>query len=548
MLNMNKLFKHLLLLLILQIIILTNTYSQVDNSAITGASKKSKDTSAIEKSGLLMQESFGFLEKEIDPLKYIVGPNDLFLITIMDLKPIEFEAYISPEGLAVMPGFGTVDVKGLNLRDAKDKMLEQISQYKKGDDVYIALLQVRKFKVSLSGEVPKPLIVTATAVDRVSEVIDRALGMNFEASVRRIRLFRDGKYLQNVDLVKFYMTGNNEANPYVLGGDHIIIPPSNENEIIEIQGEVNSPGEFEFVEGDSLSTLIKIAQGFKNTADLKSVELVRTDLFGNTESFSLDLSDSEDIIRQESSITNDISLKPGDRIYVRKLEDIEDLYYAVITGEVKRPGKFAIEENKVRVSDLLERAGGFTDNASLEASQLIRQQELERKDPELERLKALSITEMSQAEKRYFQTKSRERKGVAAIDFNKIIDDISSNDNIYIQNMDSIHVPRKKDFINVQGRVNNPGIIPFKEGENYEYYISLAGGYGYRADEDETFVTKSKGEYFLAKNEDYILEPGDVILIPPKEELSFMEIFTTSLTIITQIFTIAGVIFSLVRL
>jgi membrane-associated protease RseP (regulator of RpoE activity) len=61
-------------------------------------------------------------------------------------------------------------------------------------------------------------------------------------------------------------------------------------------------------------------------------------------------------------------------------------------------------------------------------------------------------------------------------------------------------------------------------------------------------VTKSKGEQFLAEDYNYSLEPGDTILVPPEEEVTFFEIFTTALTIAAQLVTVVGVIITLVRL
>ena len=60
--------------------------------------------------------------------------------------------------------------------------------------------------------------------------------------------------------------------------------------------------------------------------------------------------------------------------------------YLKILGEVKHPGKYTIELGKTRISDIIERAGGFTDNAYKSASILIRQKELDREDLELKRL------------------------------------------------------------------------------------------------------------------------------------------------------------------
>ena len=70
-----------------------------------------------------------------------------------------------------------------------------------------------------------PSIVAATHVDRVSEVIEKAGGFEEDASMRNIQILREGEAgIINVDLRKFFATGRKEYNPYVLGGDVIMVP------------------------------------------------------------------------------------------------------------------------------------------------------------------------------------------------------------------------------------------------------------------------------------------------------------------------------------
>lgn len=163
----------------------------------------------------------------------------------------------------------------------------------------------------------------------------------------------------------------------------------------------------------------------------------------------------------------------------------------------------------------------------------------------MDRLYRTPATEMSEFEQRYFQSRVREKRGSMALNWSKAISDPYSDQNITLFNKDSIIVPTKKNYINVQGRVNNPGYIVFKEGWTYLDYINQAGGFGYRADENETFIAKSKGEIFLAKDMKYVLEPGDVILVPPEKEISFTEVFKDVITTIAQLATILGVIFTI---
>jgi protein involved in polysaccharide export with SLBB domain len=166
----------------------------------------------------------------------------------------------------------------------------------------------------------------------------------------------------------------------------------------------------------------------------------------------------------------------------------------------------------------------------------------------MERLRRIPMSEMSQNERRYFEARVAEQRGVMAINFKHILEDKNSSENILIFNKDSIYVPKKRDFVNVQGRVNNPGMITYNPSFTYLDYIKQAGGFGFRADDDETFIVKSKGQQFLAKKMNYEIESGDYILVPPEPEITFFEIFTTSLTIATQLMTIFGVVFTIINL
>ena len=225
----------------------------------------------------------------------------------------------------------------------------------------------------------KSCVVPATAVDRVSDVVERAGGLKDSASVRKIILLRDdGKHRQLIDLLKFYLLGDNKSNPCLSGGDKIIIPLVSERQIISIQGDVLSPCEIEFVEGDSLSTLLRFGLGFAESALLDSVEYVQWTPTGLNTTI-LDLTKWRNIILSNENPENDFPLNIGDRIYVRTKADWQKIHYAVILGEVNYPGRYSIEKDVDKVSDLIRRAGGFTKDADISNVEFIRQAELKRK-------------------------------------------------------------------------------------------------------------------------------------------------------------------------
>lgn len=527
---------------------LTTVFAQVENFEISGAKPGFVDTLALQTSQKIVKESMGILEKEIDPDKYLLGPGDILNIAIISAKTRQLQVAISPDGRLMIPDVGVINLKGLTLSQGEKAIKDKIAKTFKTNEIHIILEDVRKFKVSLSGAVKKSGIVTATAVDRVSEIVEKTGGITPDGSVRRIQLHRDNNTTPiNVDLLKYYKIGNDEANPYVLGGDRIIVPNINEKHTIAIRGDVPFPGEYEFVPGDSLSTLIRIANGFFESSYLDSVELVRFNEAQNVNRYYLDLNSWRNSINSFKRLEGDFPLLSGDRVYIRKRPDIKNPNEVIIQGEIMLPGKYAVDGITTRVSDIILKAGGLTEYGSLEASYLIRQEEMGVEDKEMERLRRIPPGEMSESEYKYFQARLNERQGVMAISFQSLMDNPNSDDNIVLIDRDSIIISQKKYFVNVQGRVNNPGLVVFKNDFNYLDYINSAGGYGFRADESATLIVKSKGQQFQADSRNYRIDPGDYILVPPKQEFSWGNFAMTTLTVFAQIVAIAGVVIAVSR-
>lgn len=534
----------------------TNLYSQINYRTITGinagATTKQIDTLAKQNAQQLAVESYGLLEGMLVPDEYIVGAGDEFTIvfesaTLSKEKLGKLKIKVSPDGNLLIDGIGGVKVANETLASAYEIISEKIA--KVYQNFSVSLSDVRRFKVHISGASIKSCVVPATAADRVSEIIERAGGLGDSASVRNITLIRNYDSTRHkVDLLKFYLLGDTESNPLVMGGDHIIVPLISERQIISIQGDIPAPCEIEFIDGDSLSTLVRFGMGFNRSALLDSVEYVQWSASG-LKTNVLDLTHWKDIMLSGENPSDDFPLSFGDRVYVRTRADWQKIHYAVILGEVNYPGKYSIEKDVDKVSDLLKRAGGFKKDADINNIEFIRQAELKRKDLEMERLYRTLPSEMSKSELRYFQSRVREKKGGMSIDFAKIIQDKNSEDNITLISQDSIIVPMITEFVNVQGKVVNPGFVKYRKDFNYMDYIEAAGGFAFRADKSETTVNKKRGgEQFLAsKTKKYEIEPGDNISVPPEEELTFMEVATTILTVLSPVVSMIAVIVAIIK-
>lgn len=495
-------------------------------------------------------ETAGLMENEIDPQRYILGPDDGLIVSIFTTKPIEYPIKVSPEGKLVIPEVGVINVRGKTLAQAETLIMNAVRRVFKTADVAVAMSKLRTFKVTVLGAVRKPLTVEASAADRVHEVIERAGGLAYNASLRRITILRgDSTESLPVDLYRFYTLGDKDANPTVMGGDRIIVTYSQNRQILQINGDVSRPDTLEYMEGDSLSTLFRFAGGFTPSSFLDSVEVARfVHTSGSIERFFVDVSTWYDRLFTGEALQGDFLLQPGDRVYVRSLPEWLRSRRVILEGEVVYPGEYAVGRNGEKLSSLIARAGGFTSEASLEEAVVYRKQDIDVVDKEFLRLSRVPPSEMSEAELRYFRARARENRGLMSVDFRKLFIEGKAENDIVLRENDSLYIPPLKNFVNILGRVNSPGNVVYRPGMGYEGYIALAGGYGYRADEDETLVIKPKGEQYLALDRKYTIEPGDNILVPEEPDTKFIDVFTQSLTILTQLVTVVGVVITLTRL
>jgi len=283
--------------------------------------------------------------------------------------------------------------------------------------------------------------------------------------------------------------------------------------------------------------LINLAGGLEPDADLSSTEIVRFASDNkNTQTLEEDLTPLFTAGNREANLP----LIPGDRIFIRSAPDFKEKKQVNINGEVLYPGVYAIEEGKTRLLDLICLAGGFTEEASLEEAEMIREYIPKKPDLEYERLKKIPVADMKSYEYEYFKTKSRERPGRASIDFVKLFKGGDPEENILLIDKDEVFIPRKNLAVKVTGSVVNPGFLSYEPGKDYSYYIKKAGGFSWRASRGKVKLIKSTtGEW---KKPDRSIEPGDVIWVPEKPEKNFLSTFKDVITVISGAATLYLVI------
>jgi polysaccharide biosynthesis/export protein len=501
------------------------------------SSESKSETPAINIS--LPQNQMGYnkalLDKKIDPDKYVLGPGDILSIFVWGGYEGQFTLPITPEGMVLVPELGPIDVAGLTLTDARQKISVSISEKFRNVSSTVSLVDLRVFKVFIGGAVVNPGAYPATAVTRLSEVITMAGGLfeNFEtgdkkqppsyqyayswnraSSKRNITVTRQNGQVIKGDILRLDLSGNSNFDPQLSDGDQIFVPIRESMiNLYGIFGAVRNPGYFEYSERDSLADLLALAHGTASNADSHSVEIVR---------FNSDTKSTFSLIMDLTSASWNIPLHSDDRVYIKPIQGYHEKYQVELVGEFVHPGFYAITEDSTTLYDIVQKAGGLTNLASLEEAEMARMSAEELVDPEFERLKKMEIADMSESEYEYFKIKSRSKVGRVAVDFDGLFGKNDLSKNVPLRNSDVITVPRKRQVITVSGEVANPGFQTYVPGKDFAYYISAAGGYSDQAGRSKVSIIKTAtGEWKKAKKGKG-LEPGDTVWIPEKKKHNYI--------------------------
>ena len=368
---------------------------------------------------------------------------------------------------------------------------------------------------------------------------------------------RNGETVK-IDLLKFHLTGDMSNNPYLMDDDVIIFPSyDDERSVVEISGAVNKPTKFQFVDGDKLSDAILFAGGINPAYDnVTTAEISRLSNDGN----------KENII--DVPIKDDYKLQIGDRIRVLFKDNNKKTYKALVLGEVRTPGYVYLTKDNTTIKDVIAKAGGFTDKAWLERSELLRgtsevnvlkmkaiRDEFEKdrnfntiltekylNDVFIEQMKMLRMNDMYMEDSAAVAVDNTLRvlQSKSIIDFTKINSDTTTESKYVVQDGDIIVIPQREDLVYVFGQVRNPGYVEYVPQKSDKYYINKAGGLGERA-ESEVKIIKGGSYAWITADSDSKIDPGDFIYVPknvPKPFEYYMRTLGYVSTVVTAVATV----------
>lgn len=430
-----------------------------------------------------------------------------------------------------------------------------------GDTITVGkILNRYKNKVNISGGVNRPGQYELTKGLGLSDLIKRAEGLKEDAYMDRGVVIR----VDDSDLTKriipfsvIELLNKNKNDLLLQKNDEILIGQAmdyKEKYLVTLEGEVRKPGIFPFFKGMTLTDLIFLADGFTDASELGNIEIARRvegdgDSKKNQTAIIIETNANRDLRLR----TSEIVLHPWDVVSIRKKKDYKEQLSVRVEGEVKFPGNYILSEKNERVSSLLKRAGGITDEAFVEAASLIRVNKSMLKEGKISEDKVRKIQKQLKDTSSTLVESYTNPTIKVGLDLFKILVSPRGLEDILLQEGDILNIPKQHSEVKVNGEVMVPSEVVFKKGENLKYYIDKAGGFTDDAREKRVYVLYPNGDADRVKRILFFkrypqITPGSEILVPKIPEHKRNVLTTAEIIGLTSaLASMAGVVIAILR-
>ncbi len=413
--------------------------------------------------------------------------------------------------------------------------------------------------VEIEGAVFRPGQYQVTDTTSLYSLIQRADGLKGDAFMNRGIIYRE-KEDYTIEAISFSvreLMQNPEKHDIPLQRDDVVRISSifdlREQYTVSISGPIQQPDTYKFVYGMTLEDLIFQAGGFEQSADPYRIEVARrvrnldeqeessqiADIFTFTVDENLELSPED----------ADFQLEPFDQVYIRRLPNYEEQSEVSIVGEVRYPGTYSISSKDERISDLIQRSGGFTSEAYLRGATLYRKREFTEQETQQNLANVEGLTQQQQQQQLQELQNQQTEEAQVGINLPEVIQDPGSNFDLLLEEGDSLFVPKQLETVTVKGGVFYPTTIRFEERNSFKDYITSSGGFTDLAKKKRAYVIYANGDvdrvkkFLFFKNYPNV-EPGATIVVPeepaaerltPQERIGLYSAISSTAAVITSI-------------
>lgn len=366
----------------------------------------------------------------------------------------------------------------------------------------------------------------------LKQLITTAEGLKGDAFTGRITIVRTREDLaiENLSINLTDILAGTGPDIPLQREDQVIIPSRFDlvqQATVSILGEVNLPDPgMPYMANMTLDDILLRAGGLKESAAASMVEVIRRKKDADPRSPSAQIAETFRFnVDRDLSINTDANrtfiLEPFDQIIVRRSPNYAIQTYAFVAGEVIIPGSYPIRTKDQKISDLVIQAGGLTPQAYVEGATLIRPVKLSNEEI---RRRQKAIEEIADnAAKTVVETEviSPATSEAIGIDLKRILAKPGSTEDILLQEGDTLRIPKLLETVRIQGEVQLPNTVKYRNGQTFQDYISQTGGFTSKSQRKRAFVIYANGSVdrtrkFMFFNLYPRVEPGSEIVIPKR--------------------------------
>jgi protein involved in polysaccharide export with SLBB domain len=371
---------------------------------------------------------------------YVLGPGDSLNLSIWGSLNARYTLTVDRNGEVVIPRAGVVKVWGLSYEKAKDAIEKIVSRYFKNYDMNISLGKLRSIQVFVVGEVELPGSYPISTLATVVNALSAAGGPTKNGSLRVIKLTRNGKPAEDIDLYDMFLSGDRSKDIRLQNGDTIFVPVI--GPVVAVAGEVKRPAIYETKGTPSLADVIRMAGGITASGFTGRIQIER--FSGNNSKTVLDYEPKDGHM---DSATAGIGIQDRDMV---KIFPVQEAVRQVVslTGNVARPGEYQFRKG-MHVKDVIPAFVDLLPESYLESAEITR----------------LALPDY--------------HKEILNFNLRKALEG-SEAENVALQEQDTIKVyshweMQEKPSVIINGFVVNPGRYDFHPGMTVRDLVSASG-------------------------------------------------------------------------
>jgi len=461
--------------------------------------------------------------------------------------------------------------------------------------------------VQIAGNVRWPGEYPVAAKMRLRDLLRFAGGMKANSDTRYVLLMRrdtQGRYLaaQSFNVSTRSVTQDNVvfSNPLLSPRDEIYVFSEDDDRsvllgslmvqireqassdapaaVVRISGLVKSPGEYPLEKNMGVADLLRAAGGLTESAYTLEAELSRyridQEKGRHTHHISIQLAAfmvASVSVSAWDETEEQLRLRSYDSLHIKRLPNWTAQRVVEVMGEVRFPGSYPVKRGETLL-ELLERAGGLTNEAFAEGAVFLRESLRKKEQDQLDAMSLRLESDLAAIDLEKAQTSDENQRsagmagsllkqlkatkavGRLVIDLPQLLasrnkdwdwdeDEEKSEveEDILLKDGDKLMVPGLTQEVTILGEVQHATSHLFREGRSVQQYINRSGGVTYRADEDRVYVVRANGAVVPGHSGGWFgtnleVRPGDTIVVPlDAERMKPLTLWTNVSQIIYQI-------------